>query len=94
MYVLKTQYNRLVSLASIDTSKGKVRVNLGGTDVPSIIPATKYVPAKKTTVYGITQEQIKYLVVNKLAHGEKFQEVPDAPTKQEPITVVEKKVNG
>lgn len=77
MFKLKPQYDRLVCIASIDTAKGKVRVNLGGTSVPSTLPATKYVPEKQITIPGVTQDQIKYLVNNKLAHGDKFQEVAD-----------------
>lgn len=85
MFKLKTQFDRLVSLASIDTPTGKTRVNLGGTPVDSVVPATKYVPSKTVTVPGITQDQIAYLVKNGLAHGDKFQEVPTPVVKNNAV---------
>ena len=88
MFALKTQYDRLVSIASIDTANGKTRVNLGGTAVDSVLPATKYVPSKKITIPGISQDQIAFIIKHKLAHWEKFQEVPT------PVAVVRNNAAG
>ncbi len=71
-YRLKTVFNRTISLARIVTPEGTVRVNLAGTDVPSVVPATKYVPETTVIVKGITDAQVAYLITNKLPYGDRY----------------------
>ena len=79
MYQIKRKHIRPVLCVAITTAYGKKkRVNLMGEDIESILPATKYTPEAITTIKGISQKEIEYLIKNKLPHYEKFEWV-DTP---------------
>lgn len=77
MYKLKRKFNRVVSIANIQLSDGsRKRVSLTGKPEKSKVAATNLIPETEVTIPAITQQEIKYLVENKLPYWDRFEHIP------------------